>query len=374
MESTDDKYFHQLCDSLGFICIGVGPDLRIRYWNRQAADHFGKSSREISGQSIMDIIESPEREATEQAFRNCLETRTPHDVEIKFRGAAPDPATFVLIISPILNERGDCIGASAAMRDISQRKRMSRELAFSRRMASLGKMAGGVAHHFNNILGGMMTSIDYALPSDSPRELRKTLRLLAQAIGRATRITKQLAAFAESENVLAEGATDLNSLMDRFLQRLGGQCQQAGVKLVSRIDPVASGPYEIQRLLPVLESLAQNATEAMAGSGTLTVEMRRDANDAVITIGDTGTGISDEAMEHLFEPFFTTKGELGGGCTDNIGLGLAAVHGLVSEMGGTIRIASKLGQGTVVTLRLPLRRDAGDRQPSPVSKTLATAT
>src|SRR5690606_36779199 len=111
---------------------------------------------------------------------------------------------LVLIISPIVDEAGKCLGASAGMRDITQRKQLSKDLAQAQRMAALGRVAGGVAHHFNNILGGMLTSIDYALSSDSPRELRKTIRMLAQAIGRATRITNQLAAFAEAENQLVE--------------------------------------------------------------------------------------------------------------------------------------------------------------------------
>jgi PAS domain S-box-containing protein len=367
MEPTGDQYFQQLCDSLGFICIGVDPDLRIRYWNKQAAQHFGKSWDEIQGQSFLDFIEPPEREAAEQVIQTCLDVKTSLDLEIKYRRDSDSPLTFVLIVSPILNERAECIGASAAMRDISPRKRLSQELARSRRMASLGKMAGGVAHHFNNILGGMMTSIDYALPSDSPRELRKTLRLLGQAISRATRITKQLAAFAESENQLAEESADLATLMDRFLARLEGQCQQAGVALVKRIEPLSSGPFEVQRLLPVLESLSQNALDAMSGNGTLTVEMRRERGQALIKITDTGCGISDEAKEHLFEPFFTTKGELGGGSSDNIGLGLAAVHGLVSELGGSIQLTSQVGCGTTVLLRLPLRLAEVQAPPAMVS-------
>ena len=363
MQPAEDNYFQQLCESLGFICIGVDPDLRIRYWNKQATDQFGKSTEQIQGQSILDIIEPPEHAATVEAFKDCLANKSSHDVEIKYHRDSGRPTTFVLIVSPILNDRGECIGASAAMRDISPRKRLSQELNRSRRMASLGKMAGGVAHHFNNILGGMMTSIDYALPSDSPRDLRKTLRLLAQAIGRATRITKQLAAFAESENELAEEASELNPLVDSFLKRLGGQAAAAGVEMVANIDSIPSGPFEPQRLRPVLESLAQNALDAMTDGGKLTIDMHRRGDDAVISITDTGCGISEESMEHIFEPFFTTKGELGGGSSDNIGLGLAAVHGLVSEMGGSIRLASKVGKGTVVTIQLPLRRDGSPAPP-----------
>jgi signal transduction histidine kinase len=266
---------------------------------------------------------------------------------------------FILIVSPIVDAQGRTVGASASMRDISTRKRLSQELARSRRMAALGKMAGGVAHHFNNILGGMLTSIDYALPSDSPRELRRTLRLLAQAIGRATRITRQLSAFATAETELQESA-DLNRLMSGFCEKMRRETSAAGIRLVTDVRPVAPCPFEVQRMLPVLESLAQNAMDAMTVDGTLRIEMVQQDQEALITIADTGCGMSEQEMEHLFEPFYTTKGELGGGSSDNIGLGLAAVHGLVAEMGGSIKISSTVGRGTEVRLLLPLTpREAG---------------
>ena len=358
MTSANDSYFKYLCDSLGFICIGVDSSLQISYWNRQASAHFGMDLATVRGRGVLELLEAPDRPEVEKALRRCVQCREGGDIEVKYQRDSENPVTFVLVLSPIISESGECLGASLAMRDISNRKRLSQELSRSRRMASLGKMAEGVAHHFNNILGGMMTSIDFALPSDSPRELRKTLRLLAQSIGRATRITNQLAAFAERENELQDESATLNALMDRFVTKLGGQCKAAGIELVTRIDHLETGVFEARRLLPVLESLSQNALDAMGDHGKLIVEMVREDDQAVIRIHDTGCGISQESMEHLFEPFFTTKGGLGSGVGENIGLGLAAVHGLVSEMGGQIKMASKVGEGTTVSVRLPLRLEA----------------
>ena len=357
MTAADDAYFKYLCDSLGFICIGVDTKMQISYWNRQAARHFKQDLETVRGRSVLELLEAPDRPEVERVLRHCVDCREGGDIEVKYQRDTDNPLTFVLVLSPIVTESGECLGASLAMRDISNRKRLSQELSRSRRMASLGKMAEGVAHHFNNILGGMMTSIDFALPSDSPRELRKTLRLLAQSIGRATRITNQLAAFAERENELQDETATLNVLMERFVAKLTEQCKTAGIELATRVDRVETGVFEARRLLPVLESLSQNALDAMGDHGKLIVEMVREGEQAVIRIHDSGCGISQESMDHLFEPFFTTKGGLGSGVVDNIGLGLAAVHGLVSEMGGTIKIASKVGEGTTVSVRLPLRLD-----------------
>lgn len=359
MEPTTDRFFRHLCDSLGFVCVAVDRDLRVTFWNKQAADQFQRSSTDMMGQPFLEILSDSGREDAQRCFDQTITTGQPHETEVKYSPDHGPRITLVLIISPILDDNGTCIGASASMRDISHRKRMSRHFADSRRMAALGRMAGGVAHHFNNILGGMLTSIDYVLSSDSPRELRKTLRLLAQAIGRATRITNQLAAFAESENQIIEWK-ELNPILEVFLDRLRPQVRRAGITLETDIEQVASATFEADRLLPVLESLAQNAFDAMSEGGTLTIKMARREDHAVITIADTGCGIPEDIQDRLFEPFFTTKGELAGGEGHNIGLGLAAVHGLVSEMGGTIRLTSQAGEGTQAEIRLPLNRKPPD--------------
>ncbi|MBX3394979.1 MAG: PAS domain S-box protein [Phycisphaerae bacterium] len=352
---SDDAFFRRLFEGLGFICIAVDRDQRIRFSNDQATRYFGRSRDELAGRPFVEILSPADRDEARKLFENAMTTGQPGDMEVKYPRPDGEKVTLVLIVSPIMNDSGECIGASAGMRDITERKRLSRELSQSRRMDALGRVAGGIAHHFNNILGGMLTSIDYVLGSDSPRELRKTLRLLAQSIGRATRITNQLAAFAESENEIVEWK-ELNSVLDDFVRKVRPRLAAAQMELDVDIEPVESDPYEAPRLLAVLESLAQNSIEAMSPHGRLSIQFRKDDDAAVIRLRDTGCGIPDDLKEHLFEPFFTTKGEFASNGMENIGLGLAAVHGMVGEMGGTIRLNSKIGEGTEVIIRLPLAR------------------
>ncbi len=365
MATQIDQFFTHLCQSLGFIFVAVDPQLKIVFWNQKAADYFGQTSEQMSGRDFLEILRESERDEARRLFDASLTQKSSNEMEIHYQLGDEPRRTLVLIASPIIDSAGQCIGASASIRDITERRRLSKELAKTRRMASLGKMASAITHHFNNILGGMMTSIDYALPSDSARELRRTLRLLAQAIGRATRITKQLSAFAASENQQDEWS-ELGPVMDRFIQRLKRQTESVGVNLVARIDAIPSGPFESNRLTSILDSLAQNAMDAMPEGGTLTIEMKNENDSAVIVLADTGCGIPEESLDHLFEPFFTTKGELGGEGI-NIGLGLAAVHGLVTEMGGTISITSKVGQGTQIRLRLPLPNEKNAPHPDGAS-------
>jgi PAS domain S-box-containing protein len=355
MELGTESLFRQICENLAFSLIAVDLEGRIRFWNRQASRQFGSSSGAMVGRLFLEVFPETSRREVQALLEAALQRSTPGDMEVKFPANDGKRLTYAMIVSPIVDAEGQCIGASASMRDISERKRLSQELSRSRRMASLGNVAGGVAHHFNNILGGMLTSIDSVLASDSPRELRRTLRLLAQAIGRATRITKQLGAFAESENEALEWM-ELSALIQTFIERIRPQAERHHVNLVTRIEPVPAKAFEVQRVVPVLDSLVQNAFDAVSSGGTLTLSMKQEGDQAVICVEDTGCGIPDDQLDRLFEPFFTTKGALGGGDTDNIGLSLAAVHGLVSEMEGTIQVSSKVGQGTRFEVRLPLNR------------------
>lgn len=358
LSTLPDHMFRRLCEGLGFICVAVDPDLRITFWNEAATRQFGGSQEDRIGDSFLTILSETDHDEARRLFDETIETKATREMEVKYPGEGGEHSTLVLILSPILDEHGKCIGASASMRDISKRKRMSQELARSRRIAAMGQMSGAMAHHFNNILGGMLTSVDYVLSSDSPRELRRTLRMLAKAIGRATRITHQLASFAESETEPVEWMP-INPILETFLERFRPRAKAACIELEEKIASVSSEPYEAQRIMPVLDSLAQNAMDAMPGGGRLRLEMFEEGDAAVIQITDTGCGIPEDVLERVFEPFFTTKGAFAGGKTSNIGLGLAAVHGLVAEMGGAIHLTSRIGEGTQVTVRLPLHRPKG---------------
>ena len=360
MGERDDSFFRYLCEHLGFIQIATDQHGCISFWNEQAERQFGRSSAEMIGQPLVDVLIPSDREQASTRIVAALQHGEPSELEVKLDHPQRGWRTLILIISPIENEAGARIGVSASMRDISERKRLSQELAKSRRIGSLGHMAAGVAHHFNNILGGMMAGIDSALTTDNPRELRRTLRSVAQAIARATRITRQLETFAESENRFGDETAPLDRIIATYVEKLKPAGERMQIRIDAKLSPLdPPREYDAHKIQPIVESLVQNALDAMPEGGALTIELSQEADQAVLRIIDTGAGMAEEVLDRIFEPFFTTKGELGGGTSKNIGLGLAAVHGLVAELDGTIRIDSQVGSGTTVTVRLPLaqRRD-----------------
>ena len=356
MSTPDDIFFRHLCENLGFVQTATDTEGKIVFWNETAARQFGKSADEMIGRRIVEVLEPSDQAAAGDAIAAAVARGEAGELEVKHIHPTRGRRTLVLIVSPIADAQGRQLGVSASMRDISERKRLSQELAKSRRIGSLGNMAAGVAHHFNNILGGMLTSIDAVLTSDNPRELRRTLRQLSQAIGRATRITRQLETFAESENRIGEDLTTLDGVVGDYVAKLQTAAERLHVRIDARITSPLVPPrsFELHKIQPVVESLVQNALDAMPNGGTLTLEVNQEPEFGVLRITDSGCGMPDDVLDRIFEPFFTTKGELGGGSAKNIGLGLAAVHGLVSDMAGTIRIESKVGVGTTVIVRLPL--------------------
>lgn len=355
MGERDDSFFRYLCEHLGFIQIATDEHGRISFWNEQAERQFGRTSADMMGQPLVEVLIPADREQAAARIAAALERGDPSELEVKLDHPQRGWRTLILIISPIEDDTGRRIGVSASMRDISERKRLSQELAKSRRIGSLGHMAAGVAHHFNNILGGMMAGVDSALTTDNPRELRRTLRSVAQAIARATRITRQLETFAESENHFGEDAAPLDRILATYVEKLKPAGERLQVHINARLGSLnPPREFDAHKIQPIVESLVQNALDAMPEGGTLTIELSQEADYAVLRIGDSGVGMPEEVLDRIFEPFFTTKGELGGGTAKNIGLGLAAVHGLVAELDGAIRIDSKVGSGTTVTVRLPL--------------------
>lgn len=243
--------------------------------------------------------------------------------------------------------------------DITQRKRLEAELGHAQKMESIGRLAGGVAHDFNNMLTVILGGIELSLPnltSDNPGRVH--LRDAADAAQSAAALTRQLLAFSRKEAITPR-ALDLNEVirrMEKMILRLIGEDIRLQTICGRDLPPVCFDPLQLEQ---VILNLAVNARDAMAQGGRLTIETSRvggaegdppelPRKPVLLTVSDNGAGISDDVRAHLFEPFFTTK-EAGRGT----GLGLAMVYGAVQQNGGQIEVESELGRGSVFKIYLP---------------------
>jgi two-component system cell cycle sensor histidine kinase/response regulator CckA len=233
------------------------------------------------------------------------------------------------------------------------------QLRQAQKMEAIGRLAGGVAHDFNNMLsvilsyGLMMTD---TLPVTDP--MHDDAQEIVKAAERATALTRQLLLFSRQE-IVKPRVLDLRERvanMHNMLERLLGEDVELVTHSADAIGHVRADPSHIEQ---VVMNLVVNARDAMPTGGKLTIELRAAGDRVVLAVTDTGIGMDRETQTRIFEPFYTTKGPGRG-----TGLGLSTVFGIVEQCGGSIRVKSELGAGTTFEVSLP-RVDADvDRDPT----------
>jgi signal transduction histidine kinase len=239
-------------------------------------------------------------------------------------------------------------GAQAVVRDLTARRRLVEQALRVQKLEAVGRLAGGIAHEFNNLLAVVSGYAELLRDTLTAADGRALAEGVMEASERAAGLTRQLQLFAR-QRAVAPAAVDLRVVVSGAADRIRSL---AGPEVVVAIEadpaapPAAADPDLVEQLLL---ALAANARDAMPRGGTLTVRAGAASGGAArLTVADTGVGMPPEVRARVFEPFFTTKG-LGQGT----GLGLAAVYGIVQTLGGEVRLGSEVGRGTTVEIDLP---------------------
>ncbi len=333
---------------------------RIRRANGRAAEQLGQRPEQLEGSELscwLPASAAAQREV-QQAAVQAGQPRlgVVEQLELPGRGKR-------WFSSALLPQTQPSAALVVVYRDVTDERQLESQLLQAQKLDSIGKLAGGVAHDFNNLLTtffGLITAAQRALPTESMAH--EYLSLMQLAVEGGANFTRQLLAFARRQ-VSEPRVADLNrlvretcSLLSRVLDaHISLDVQLGGEPLPVRIDP--------SHVSQLLMNLALNARDAIAGAGTLTfrtasVSVEDSSRWALapalsgryvlLSVEDTGEGLSDEAKAHLFEPFFTSKA-LGYGT----GLGLATCYGIVKQNGGHIRVESERGRGTIFRIYLP---------------------
>ncbi len=263
----------------------------------------------------------------------------------------------VMAIRAVPDHGGDIFEGSA--HDVSAEHRLRFQLQQAERLESLGRLAGGVAHDFNNILTVIVNGSELGLHRARHRpEIAQPLETVLEAARGASDLTRQLLAFGQRSS----GAGDVIDLNERVRGTV--RVLRAAVDRSVALDtalcepplPITAPPGQLEQ---VLMNLVLNARDAMPDGGTVTIRTalvgeHGHSRWARLSVQDTGQGMDEETRARALEPFFTTRQEAGG-----TGLGLATVYGIVRKLGGTIDIASAVAEGTTLTIDLPLAEAAG---------------
>jgi PAS domain S-box-containing protein len=315
---------------------------------------LGLKPGQVVGQSVFDVYKDiPE---IQESIQRTLDGEA-------FRGRVRvGDLVFETQYSPLFDEEGEVIGALGVSADVSDRVTLEAQLGQATKMEAIGRLAGGIAHDFNNILTVINGNAELGLltlKSEDP--LRDRLDSILQASAHAQDLTSRLLAFSRKQ-IASPRVLDLNDVLrelEPMLQRLIGEHTDLGGQYCEGVAAVRADPGQIEQ---VLVNLVVNAQDAMPGGGSITVQTAiRDLDKAycrqhpyvepgphvLLSVSDTGVGMSDEMQAMIFEPFYTTK-------SAGTGLGLSTVYGIVKQSGGSIEIFSEEGVGTRVDIFMPV--------------------
>lgn len=349
----------------------------IRFANPRAVDLLGLTESEIKGRTFdapewkITTIDGEPMSIEDLPFSIVMRTGKPA-FRIEHAIHWPDGRQVILSVNaaPLLDEEGESQGVVAIFEDITQRYVMEREhqrvedeLRQAQKMEAVGRLAGGVAHDFNNMLAVMMTTAELALEElDPSSELYQDLTEIRRAAQRSANLTRQLLAFSRKQLIKPQ-VINLNEIIaeqERMLRRLVGEDLTLEFHQGDDLWPVYIDPGQVDQLLA---NLVVNARDAIPGVGSITIETSNVTLDeeffhddmpvpmgryVLMEVSDSGVGMERNVLDNIFEPFFTTKGT-----GEGTGLGLSTVYGIVRQNGGAIHAYSEVGHGSTFKIYLP---------------------
>lgn len=351
--TVGDSYYRLLCEQMGVAVTACNPDLLIQTWNRAATRMFGAAPERMIGAPLVAVLPAAHRESAQRMLAESIASGNSFQLDFDDHDPGGEKRELSCTIAPIVQESGERLGASACFRDITARIRLQSEVDATRKMAALGAMAGAVAHHFNNILGGVVTSVDFAIMRDDPATDRRVLTQTGKSMQRASAVLRGLLAFAEGDR-RGEDLADVTEVISEVADDLEELVHDKKIVFTVEMPRLPVIPIGRSQLRAVLHHITLNAIEAMPEGGSLSITVKCEGAQLHIAVRDSGHGLDENALSHLFEPFFTSKKNLTTVDGQGAGLGLAIAHGIVQSMGGSIRVSSRPGEGACFTVTLPI--------------------
>ena len=314
---------------------------------------------EIGQNNLMYIQKEDERLRAEQNYKRVLKGE--RFVKIQQYGQSNSRLWYELLFNPIYDNSGYVAGFTVFVVDITEHKRMEEALLKSEKLKSIGTLAAGVSHEFNNILAVISGTIQLLNETHKDDEgLKKSLSTMKMAVDDGALISRKMLKFTKTDND-AEGfvSFDIRDLIMQSIDftspRWKNEAQTNGIDYQIYLDgmkSVSSIMCNSSELREVFINIINNALDAMPDGGTLSFSTWRGENTVFVCISDTGDGMSEETKRNIFDPFYTTKMAVG------TGLGMSLSYGIITRHGGTIEVESEEGKGTKFTLQFPTTNES----------------
>jgi len=286
-----------------------------------------------------------ETETTVEGFLSKID-RQKSEQEIVCSSINGENIPVKINISPLLDHKGEASGQVLILQDMREIRKIEQQLELSRRLASLGRMAAGIAHEIRNPLGTLRGFAQYFGKIAEPEtDGQKYAELMVSEVDRLNESISTLLQFARApEPQCVE--LDANMLFEKVRDLLDAECDAAGITLVQSVEQKARLYADPDLLLQVLLNIIQNAIRVTDSGGEIRMNLSSQNTNSVLTITDSGHGMSDEVQKQIFDPFFSTRKE-------GTGLGLAISHQIVEQHHGRMEVTSTEGQGTTMKVILP---------------------
>jgi PAS domain S-box-containing protein len=342
-----EKRFEDISKNVGDWIWEIDPSGKYTYASSAAEKVIGYFPGELIGKYFYDFFPPTQREEIKaqaleviknkgkfENFTNYLMHKNGDTLKVETSGI------------PVLDEKGELAGYRGVDRDVTERERVKE----SQRLAQLGKLVSDMAHEVNNPLMVISGRAQISLMEDPKSEvIRDSLGIIMDQCYRAKSIIERLLLFSKpSKKELKE--TDMNKAISFAVQILEHQLELKDVKIEMALDPALPlALADEKQMHEIFVNLMRNSADAMPHGGNITIMTSLKGGNIWIDFKDTGSGISEEYLEKIFDPFFTTKDH-------GTGLGLSVCYGIMKAHGGEMKITSKLGESTTVTLILPVNK------------------
>lgn len=332
------------------LVVSLTPDGNIITWNPAAEQVSGLRAEQVSGEPFVKLCAPDQHWTVQDLLRRLAAGETVKETEISL--LSDDPRNLITVAwncSAMRDDAGKVVGIIAVGRDLTERQRLEAQVVQAAKMASLGVMAGGIAHELRNPLAVIQTNAQLLEEyQDSPELTRQCLQHIVASTRRAALIIENLLKFARPPQDRYR-LLNVHEVLEETFALLINQLLMAKVDLERAFAPdvpmIYGNPVLLQQ---VFTNLILNALAAMPRGGRITVTTRNVGEQIEIQVCDTGLGIAPEHLSHIFDPFFTTR-PVGMGT----GLGLSITYSIVQQHHGHISVESQPGRGTCFSIRLP---------------------
>lgn len=326
--------------------VAVNGEGRIASFNQEAESVLHLLSMDISDKRADEILPEPLWSLINEVTgkKKIVE----REIDCPLKGGVTVPLD--VSVSLLVGDDGTFWGHIFLFRDLTEVQHLKKEIERSRRLASLGRLAAGIAHEIRNPLSSIKGFATYFRDRyrENPED-HTTATVMIQEVDRLNRVISQLLEFARPVDIRKRPAP-IHAVIQHGLKTIEKQAGTKGIKIETDLSSeIREVPLDPDRFNQVLLNLCLNAMEAMEEGGTLSIGLYpdRDSEKVKITVSDTGVGIAKEDLAHIFDPYFTTR-------QSGTGLGLAIVHKIIESHGGEVWVESEVGKGTRVAILLPM--------------------